>query len=85
MRPLNSKTDFFFIKKKTMTCKRCALLLASLVLVVSEDFENKIKNPRKVSAFERTFLKKGKNEVNGKIFFVTLMRIIVNIITITFI
>ena len=37
-----------------------------------------IKNPRDVSGIEKFFLKKRKNEVNGKIYFVSLMRMIVN-------
>ena len=49
--------------------------------VVSEGIENNIKNPIDVSEFEKSFLKKGKNELDVKIFFVGLVRIVVNIMT----
>lgn len=49
--------------------------------VVSEGTENNIKNPRDVSGFEKSFLKKGKNELDVKIFFTGFVRIIVNIMT----
>ena len=49
--------------------------------VVSEGIENNIKNPIDVSEFEKSFLKKGKNALDVKIFFVGLVRIVVNIMT----
>ena len=45
----------------------------------SDDVENKTENPGDVSEFEKSFLKKGKNEVNAKICFVSLVRMIVNV------
>lgn len=44
----------------------------ALVIFVSEGIKKKIKNPRDVSRFKKSILKKAKNEKYGKIFFCEL-------------
>ena len=81
----NSKTKFFYQNKQCHT-NVVHPILASLALTIisSEGAENKI-NSRDVSGLRKSFLKKGKNAVNGKIFFVSLMSVIVNIIASIFV
>ena len=70
-----------------ITFKRRALFLASLTWtnLISEGVDNKIKNPRDVSGFKKSFWKKDKNDVNGMIFFVSLGWIIMNSIASIFV
>ena len=67
-----------------MTCRYRALLLTflALVFVVSEGVEDKLRFPRDVSWFEKSFLKEEKDKWDFFFFFffVSLVRMIVNII-----
>ena len=64
-----------------MACRRRALLLASLVLAIRRRRrrQEEERKPKRGFWVRKISLKKGKNEVNGRIFFVSSVKTIENI------